>query len=65
MSDPLQSIGIGACLHLASPGKSAVSVFKGLQEYMNPLKKTVDMRKELQFDQSLVNCKDQYSKKIQ
>lgn len=48
MSDSLQSIGVGAHPHiigsnykiLASPS-FAVFTFKDLQEYVNPLKKTV------------------------
>lgn len=49
MSDPLQSIHIGAhshwaglkCKLAASPGRFSVSIFKDLQEYLNPLKNTV------------------------
>lgn len=51
MSDPLQSIHIGAHTHLAglmyklaaSPGRFSASIFKDLQEYLNTLKDTVYM----------------------
>ena len=47
------------CKLAASSERFVISVFKGLQEYLTLWKKTVYMRKEFQFGQSLINYKDQ------